>query len=139
MNEAALVYNKLLRWTMRYGFNSRHVNSIISGIFTAFSQNSIIKDNEQKLVSIEELFGKIVNCETKKEIELILGEGKIDKVLKDSYVVSYCNNNIVKFASSEANFNLYAGRTYKRNQKITINVKYDKQNDEVVEISKVGF
>ena len=124
---------------MRYGFNSRGIDIAINGIISAFSQSSIIKDNEQKLSSIEELFGKIVNCETKKEIELILGEGKIDKVLKDSYVVSYCNNNIVKFASSEANFNLYAGRTYKRNQKIAIKVKYDKQNDEVVEVSKLGF
>lgn len=124
---------------MRYGFNSRHMNSIISGIFTAFSQNSISKDNEQKLSSIEELFDKIVKCTSKIEIESILGDGKVEKVLKDSYVVSYCGNNIVKFASSEANFNLYGGRTYKRNQKIAINVKYDKQNDEVVEISKVGF
>ena len=124
---------------MRYGFNSRHVNSIISGIFTAFSQNSIIKDNEQKLVSIEELFDKIINCKSKGEIESILGEGKVEKVLKDYYVVSYCDNNIVRFASSEANFNLYGGRTYKRNQKIAIKVKYDKLNDEVVEISKAGF
>lgn len=124
---------------MRYGFNSRHMSSIISGIFTAFSQNSTIKDNEQKLLSIGELFDKIVKCTSKKEVESILGEGKVEKVLKDSYVVSYCDNNIVKFASSEANFNLYGGRTYSKNQKIAINVKYDKQNDEVVEISKVGF
>ena len=62
---------------MRYGFNSRHVNSIISGIFTALSQNSISKDNEQKLSSIEELFDKIIKCTTKNEIESILGDANI--------------------------------------------------------------
>ena len=120
-------------------FRTSDINRLVGGISSAIQQNNITKNNEKELSSIESAFNSIISCQNKEQIENILGEGKVEKILKDSYIKSYLESAITKRSQSESNFNVYGGRTYMRNQKISIQVKYNKIDDSIVEIIKRGF
>ena len=120
-------------------FRTSDINRLVGGISSAIQQNNITKNNEKELSSIESAFNSIISCQNKEQIENILGEGKVEKILKDSYIKSYLESAITKRSQSESNFNVYGGRTYMRNQKISIQVKYNKIDDSIVEIIKKGF
>lgn len=120
-------------------FRTSDINRLVGGISSAIQQNNITKNNERELSSIESAFNSIISCQNKEQIENILGEGKVEKILKDSYIKSYLESAITKRSQSESNFNVYGGRTYMRNQKISIQVKYNKIDDSIVEIIKKGF
>ena len=120
-------------------FRTSDINRLVGGISSAIQQNNITKNNEKELSSIESAFNSIISCQNKEQIENILGEGKVEKILKDSYIKSYLESAITKRSQSESNFNIYGGRTYMRNQKISIQVKYNKIDDSIVEIIRQGF
>lgn len=120
-------------------FRTSDINRLVGGISSAIQQNNITKNNEKELSSIESAFNSIISCQNKEQIENILGEGKVEKILKDSYIKSYLESAITKRSQSESNFNIYGGRTYMRNQKISIQVKYNKIDDSIVEIIRKGF
>lgn len=120
-------------------FRTSDINRLVGGVSSAIQQNILQKNNEKELSSIESAFNSIISCQNKEQIENILGEGKVEKILKDSYIKSYLESAITKRSQSESNFNVYGGRTYMRNQKISIQVKYNKIDDSIVEIIKKGF
>ena len=70
----------------------------------------------------------------KEQVDEVLGSGKLEKTTQNYIQYRYIENNKISDAAYSINWNLKGGRTYFRNRKSYLSIKFSKDTMEVIEI-----